>query len=196
MVTEGVGDGVVETTRDAFRLNRSTRNDIQAILTHNLSPTRMLSFRLGYNLVDYRREDSADRDTLIATGSYLQTVSRRNQLGGGVSYRRSSRSATSSRPSQSTDFFNVFGNWIYQFDETLQLNVALGPTYVKSDDQVVRLAGAEDRLRYPLLAVGGNSRLVRASSCPTTDGSLVLTLECDVIDEDLRPLVVDPGPPP
>ncbi len=95
----------------------------------------MLRLKLGHNLIDFDREERSDRQTLSALGHYTQTISRRDQLGGGVSYRRSSYDASSVRRSQSTDFYNVFGSWRHQFDETLELSVAAGPTWVKGDDQ-------------------------------------------------------------
>jgi hypothetical protein len=39
----------------------------------------------------------------------------------------------------------------------------------------------------------GQQRLVRATSCPTEDGTLILTGDCDVIDEDLPVNLFQPG---
>ena len=147
----------------------------------------MLTLTLGHNLIDFDREERSDRQTLSALGHYQQTISRRDQLGGGVSYRRSSYDASSVRESQSTDFYNVFGSWVHQFDETLELSVAAGPTWVKGDDQDNIVAVAPNQLLYPLLSIDGENRLVRATSCSRDEGTLILTADCDVIDQNLTP---------
>jgi hypothetical protein len=81
-----------------------------------------------------------------------------------------------------TDFYNLSGLEppVLIFD----LSVA-GPTWVKADDSEDVLTVARDRRLYPLFSIDGETRLVKASSCPTEDGDLILTTDCDVIDEDL-----------
>ncbi len=187
LVATGVGDGVPDATAFAFRDNPNTRNTADARLIYNLGPTRMLELTLGHDLTDYDREETSDRQTLSVAGRYTQTVSLRNQLGGGVSYRRASYDASSVRDSQSTDFYTVFGSWVHRFDETLELSVAAGPTWVKSDDQDNIVAFAPDSPLYPLLSIDGESRLVRATSCSRDRGDLILTADCDVIDRNLTP---------
>jgi hypothetical protein len=192
VVTAGEGDEIVDVTQTAFRTERNIRNSVNATLTHNLSPARMLIFDVGHNLVDFSREERADRDTVFVTGRYQQVVTRRNTLGGGASFRRSSYDASTTRRSQSTDFYNVFASWQHQFDDTLSLSAAAGPTWVVGDDQDSSATVLEDRFTYPITAVAGENRLFDASSCPTEDGFLILTTECDTIDESL-PFVVYQG---
>jgi hypothetical protein len=185
VVSQGEGGDVADVTETRFRDEETIRNTVDASLTHRLTPTQMLIFSVGHNLNDYDREERSDSDTLSVTGHYTHSVSRRNTLGGGLSFRRSSFDGTSVRGSQSTDYYNVFGSWSHQFDETLSLSVAAGPVWVKSDDEDNLVVRIEDQLRYPLFRIGGENRLVKASSCPTEDGVLVLTAECDVIDANL-----------
>lgn len=193
VINEGTDDGIVDVTRTTFGLNRNVRNTFDASLTHRLSPARSLIFSVGQNLTDYSSDRIARRDTLSATGRYMQMVSRRNALGGGVSYRRSSFDSTTApdgtvlRNSQSTDFYNLFGSWQHQFDPTLTMSVSLGPTWVKGESQDDIVRTAENQLLFPLVSVEGENKLVRASSCPTEDGTLILTGDCDVIDQDLTP---------
>jgi hypothetical protein len=200
VVTEAQGEEVVEVTDTGFRDDQSIRNRISASLTHMLAPNRSVVFRVGHHLAEYDRERRGDRETVSVAGHFLQTVSARNTLGFGVSYRRSSLDGSSFAKDQSTDFFNLFGTWNYRFDETFMLSVALGPTWVKGDDRETNLAVAEDRRQYPLLTRDGKTTLVKASSCPREDGTLVLTGDCDVIDEEIpaaflsEPLVSDWNP--
>jgi hypothetical protein len=56
---------------------------------------------------------------------------------------------------------------------------------VKADDSEDVVTVARDRRLYPLFSIDGETRLVRASSCPSEDGDLILTTDCDVLDEDL-----------
>jgi hypothetical protein len=185
VVTLGEADEVVDVTQVAFGPNRNTRNTVEAGLTHKLTPTQMLVFEMGHNLIDYSREETADRQTLFAMGRYEQTISRRNTLGGGVSFRRSSLDSTPNRRSQSTDFYNLFGSWRHRFDETLELAVAAGPTWVRSDDQDNVVTVLNNQFLYPLVKAQGESRLVRAGSCPTEDGVLFLSSGCSAHSGDL-----------
>jgi hypothetical protein len=187
VVTTGAGGQVVDATAFAFRRDENTRNTADATLTHRLGPTRMVRLVLGHNLIDFDREERSDRQTLSAVAHYLQTLSERDQLGGGVSYRRSSWDASSTRRSQTTDFYNIFGSWMHKFDETLELNVAAGPTWVRGDDQDNIVAFAPNQLLYPLLSIEGENRLVRATSCSRDRGDLILTADCDVIGQNLTP---------
>jgi hypothetical protein len=186
VVTTGVGDGIADATAFGFRRDENTRNTFDADLTHRLAPTRMIRLNVGHNLIDFDREGRSDRQTLRALGHYTETVSRRDELGGGVSYRHSTWDASSSRRSQSTDFYNLFGSWRHQFDETLELNLAAGPTWVRGDDRDNIVAFAPNQLLYPLLSVEGQNRLVEATSCPRDKGDLILTADCEVIRQNLN----------
>lgn len=183
-VPESEGDQVVEVTDTGSREDQSIRNTFSASLTHKLTPSQSLSFRLGHNLTEWDRPGRFDRQTLNAVGSYSHSVSVRNTLGAGVTYRRSSLEGGSDRATQSTDFYNLFASWNHSFDETFRFSVALGPTWVKGEDRDIATV-APDRLSYPVINAAGGRRLVRASSCPTEDGLRLLTGDCDVIDEDL-----------
>jgi len=185
VVTSAEGDGIVDVTEAGFRDQKNIRNTVNARLVHNLAPNRMLSFSLGHNLLDYSNDDQVDRQSLGTTLHYMQTVSRRNTLGAGVSYRRASVDGTSTVNSNSTNFYNLFGSWVHRFDETLELSVAAGPTWVVADDPDDVVPVAQGRLLYPLVSIDGDNRLVKASSCPRDGGSLILTGDCDVIDENL-----------
>jgi hypothetical protein len=187
LVTTGEADLVGDATEFGFRSDDNTRNTVDASLTHNLTPRQMLIFDLGHNLLDYDREERADHDTVSAIGRYMQVVSRRDELGAGVSYQHASLEGTSLRRSQATDFYNLFGTWRHQFDETLELSLAVGPTWIDGDELDDPVTVATNVLLYPLLSVEGETRLVRATSCPTEDGALVLTGECEVIDQELTP---------
>jgi hypothetical protein len=145
----------------------------------------MLVFDMGHNLIDYSRQETPDRQTLFASGQYLQTISQRNTIGGGISFRRSSMDSTRNRRSQSTDFYNLFGSWRHRFDETFELAVAAGPTWVRSDDQDNIITVLNNQSRYPLAKTQGETRLVRAASCPSEDGVLFLSTGCDTINESL-----------
>jgi len=184
VVSEGEGNEVVEVVDTGFRDDTSIRNTLSATLIRALTPSQSLSFRLGHYLLDYDREARVDRETLSAAANYNHMVSQRNTLGAGVSYRRSSLEGGSDRTSQSTDFYNLFATWNHSFDETLQLSVALGPTWVVGEDRDTR-SDLRDRLTFPVLNDAGDRKLVRASSCPTEDGTLILTAECDLIDVNL-----------
>jgi len=186
-VTLGEGDEVVDTTATGFRANRTIRNNIDTSLTHNLAQNRMLIFNLGHNLIDPSRDEDPDRQGLSITGQYLHLVTRRNTLGLGTSFRRSSFDSTSRRNSQSTDFYNVFGRWSYQFDETLGLNVALGPTWVQGEDPEDLAQQEQTGPILPYFNIEGERKLVRASTCSRDAGTLILTADCDLIDEDLPP---------
>lgn len=187
LVTTGEADLVGDVTEFGFRSEENTRNTAGASLTHSLTSTQMLTFDLGHNLLDYDREERADRDTVSATGRYAQVVSRRDEVGGGVSYQHSSIDGSSLRRGQATDFYNLFGTWRHQFDDTLELSLALGPTWVDGDERDDPVTVATDQFLFPMFATEGGNRLVRATSCPTEDGALILTGECDVIDQDLTP---------
>ena len=187
LVTTGEGDLVGDVTEFGFRDDENTRNTASASLTHSLAPNRMLIFDLGHNLIDYDLEESSDRDTLSASGRYAHVITRRDEVGGGVSYQRSSFDGTFSRRSQSTDFYNLFGTWRHQFDETLELSLALGPTWVDGDEMDDRVTVLSNQLAFPLLRFEGENRLVRATSCPTDDGTLILTGDCEVISQELTP---------
>jgi hypothetical protein len=76
--------------------------------------------------------------------------------------------------SDSTDFYNLFGSWNHRFNDTFDLSVAAGPTWVKADDSEGVVTVARDRRLYPLFSIDGETRLVKASSCPTEDGDLIL----------------------
>jgi hypothetical protein len=185
VVTTGEGDDVVDVTGTAFRDDSSARNSFRASLTHNLAPNQMLTFNLSHNLIDFSRDERIDRQSLGATLHYTRTVSPRNTLGGGVSYRRASADSIPDGSDQSTNFYNLFGSWVYRFDETLDLSVAAGPTWVVAEDPDNVVPVAQNRLLYPLVSVDGENRLVKATSCPRESGTLILTGDCDVIDENL-----------
>ena len=185
VVTTGEGDDVVDVTEGGFRDDPNIRNTFSARLTHSLSPYQRLTFSLGHNLIDYDRADRINRQTLSTTFHYTQTVSQRSTLGAGASFRHSSIDGTSARSSQTTDFYNIFGSWSYRFDETLLLSVAAGPAWVVTDDPDDVVPVAQNRLLYPLVSFDGENRLVKATSCSRDGGTLILTGDCDVIDENL-----------
>jgi len=186
-VSEGEIDAVSDVT-EGFRDNEYIRNSINASLTHSLSPTRRLVFRLGHNLTDRSggssRLRSSRQQMLSTAGHYTHTVSQRNTLGGGISFRRSVNDGTAARGDQSTDFWNLFGSWNHRFDETLGLSVMFGPTWVQAGDQDDFVQILENRPLYPVF----EDKLLRADTCPTTDDGTpyyAFLTDCDPVDVDL-----------
>ena len=199
-VAAGEADAVAD-TRTAFLIDRNIRNTFNATLTHSLDPNTILSLDLGHNMIEFSRDERSDRQTLSASAHYQRRGSPRNTLGVGGAYRRSALdSATDSdgatiRRSQSTDFYNLFLSWQHQFDETLDLSLAAGPTWVDGDDQPDLDPVIQSR-QYPLIrAESRRNRLVSASSCPTDDGVHILIAGCEAIDENPLAFVLVDGFP-
>jgi hypothetical protein len=171
-----------------LRTRRSKLNRLSGALTWDVSPTQTLTFQTSWSLNRFDREQRGDNDLLRAEVRYLQIVTERSSLGGGVSASQSEVDSITGGAASRSRFYNLFGSWQYALDPTTFLSVSAGPAWVRPERLGTPAAVVfEDRQRFPLRQEDGEIRFIAASSCPTREGVRVFGADCAAIPVALRP---------
>ena len=175
VVSGGVPSLVLRDTRDKFN-----RNSAEFNLDHNLSPTQVVSLFGSHFFWNFDNEQRRDRQIFGAGARFLQRLDERTSLGGTISWSRQHFDAVGVADSTESDFIHFAGNLVYSFDPTFQLTLSAGPTLVlldKPKDAPSQAVVAQ----FPTENGSLTGRLLDAGSCPTADGSPVLTGACRAI---------------
>jgi hypothetical protein len=108
------------------------RNRATLGVNHLFTPrvSSALSFTHRYFDTDLLNRSQTDVFAGSASMSYM--LSSRHQVGGGVTgtYQDFAESNAGTRPPSQTFFLNLFGSWAWMIDETTNLEVSGGPTYI------------------------------------------------------------------
>jgi hypothetical protein len=117
-------------TRINTERDRVTRNDAQLGIEHQISPRLLTTARVSHELFEIDRDDRADNWLLDANVDLLYALTPKHQVGGGVRYIRQEFDDTTEVTASELNTINVFAEWLWQIDETLDLSVAAGPSWI------------------------------------------------------------------
>jgi predicted porin len=123
----------VSGTRVNTERDRVTRNDAEVGVEHRFSPRLLGSAAISHQLFEIDRDDRADNWLLDASADLLYALTPKHQLGGGVRYLRQEFDETQNTVASELNTVNVFAQWQWQIDETLDLSVSAGPSWIDND---------------------------------------------------------------
>ena len=121
----------INTERD-----RVTLNEAEVGIEHRFSPRLLASGRVSHELFEIDRDDRADNWLLDANADLLYALTPKHQVGGGVRYIRQEFDETVNIVASELNTVNAFARWLWQVDETLDLSVSAGPSWIdnRQDD--------------------------------------------------------------
>ena len=137
VTTEDViaGDGtlLVNQERDRVTLNAA---DIGA--RYRFTPRLTGEASISHDLYDTQRPDRADNWLLDGTASLNYIVTPKHTVGLGLRYIHQNFDDRENIPGSTVETYNAFAQWTYRFSETLQFEMAAGPSVIESkqDDPV------------------------------------------------------------
>lgn len=170
------GDAITESVGQR---NRFKRNVFQAKLVEMLNPTRQVDFSFSWILSDFG-QDRSDRENFAANARWIETVTRRDQLGATLGWRRQIFEGLRGVSDRETDYYTVTAVWQHTFDPTFEFFASVGPAWVNP-----RTSQAVPRTdlvvpRFPVRAMGGGQVALAAASCPRLDdGTAYLDASCE-----------------
>jgi hypothetical protein len=167
-----------------FRTRRTKRNTVDAVLVWQPDAGQTVDLALNHAWYDYGEEVPTRTETEVMRASlrFLQRVTPRHQLGGGVAVSESTLRGldTESR----TRFYNLFGSWQWVIDQGTVLSVTAGPALVEPEPPDDPPTEIEDFPEFPLRIEAGRVRFVDVTTCPTDDqGTPLASTDCETIKE-------------
>jgi hypothetical protein len=113
--------------------DRVLRNNADVGVEYQVSPRLLATARAGHDLFDTDRDDRADNWLANVTGDLLYALTPRHQVGGGARYIRQEFDETDNIVGSQLNTVNVFAQWLWQIDETLDLSVSAGPSWIDNN---------------------------------------------------------------
>ena len=166
------GDGTVLINQERDRI---TLNDANAGISYRFTPRLSGQAAVSHSLFDSQRPDRADNWLLEGVGSMSYLVTPKHNVGLGFRYLRQEFDDRDVIPGSTVNSYNVFAQWTYRISETLQFEIAAGPTLidVQQDDPDASLTTAT----VPFVALPGGfvldgTGLVFADGSPATGTAL------------------------
>lgn len=163
--------------------SRFARNDLTAMLRHQLSKRGSVLMSGQYSTWDFSDEARADRGTFRLGANYRFALSKRLGAGAGISWNRQDVEASPTQDARVTEFYNASVLMDFAWDDTFTFDASIGPTSVRSDEKAP--VPPPDRLvsRYPTRTdEDGVARFLDATTCPTlSDGTPFVSADCDAL---------------
>jgi hypothetical protein len=144
---------------------------------HYFTPRLTGTLAVNQGVYDTTQFNRANALSFGGTASSAYQLTERHQVGGGLSYARQSFDDTVNRPSSDTDYYNLFGSWMWMFDETTRFDVRAGPALIHSNQEAP--PSTVDLTAIPFnLNPDGSATLFNVADpnlpCPTLEGVTVL----------------------
>lgn len=112
--------------------DRVSLNNGEAGVSYEFTPRLKGTARAKSDWFDTTREDRSRNYGLTGTGDLLYTLNTRNAVGGGVSYTYQDFAPSTQISASHTNLANLFVQWLFLYDDTTQLEVAVGPTWIRT----------------------------------------------------------------
>ncbi|MGH0029747.1 MAG: hypothetical protein ACQGVC_08145 [Myxococcota bacterium] len=177
-VLSGDGDVLINQERD-----RVTLNDAEGGLRYRFTPRLSGQLMARHELYETDRDDRSDNWLLLGTGSLDYIVTPKHSVGLGVRVIHQEFDDRTNIPGSTTDSYNAFAQWTWRISETLQFQVAAGPTLIETDqDDPV---GSVQTATIPFLTLGATdvtglgllNEDGTVASGPANPGSIVVSQE-------------------
>jgi hypothetical protein len=126
----GIADNAVDPNQDRY-----FRNDVEALLTHQLFRHVELRFEAGYHWIDF--EDNIDRndnESFDVGGEVRFQVASDHALGAGVTYLNQDFEKALSRLGSESESINAFASWTWDIAENIVFTANGGPVWVRSNE--------------------------------------------------------------
>lgn len=104
-------------------------------MNHAVSPRTTTGVTFSHSLFDTRERQRQDNQTFALTTDVNYAVTTRNQLGTGFSFTFQDFERSGGLPESQTYYYNLFGSWVFRFDETTSFSIIAGPTLIQIDEQ-------------------------------------------------------------
>ena len=113
--------------------DRVTLNDVEGGVSYRFTPRLRGSASVRHELFETQRRDRADNWLFQGRGSLDYILNPKHTVGIGVRYLHQDFDDRSNIPGSTVDSYNAFLQWTWRYSETLQFQVAGGPTYIDSE---------------------------------------------------------------
>ena len=161
---------------------RVTSNILSLGATHHFTPRLSGTIGVSNAVFDTTQFNRANALSFGASASSAYQLTEQHQVGGGFSFSRQSFDDTINRPASDTDYYNLFGTWRWQFDETTSFDIRLGPALIHSNQETPpstipnqeQVPFAPVGLSLGLAADDDALQVFDFGSCPVVDGSPLL----------------------
>ena len=180
-----IGEDGFVTSEVVFRRDRVNRNTFNVALNQSITRDHSVNFAFTHRWLPASNSRGSDVQSFNLTSSYRLVATERSSYGLGLSVTRQHAGDSDLRESRNTDFFNLFGSWEHSFDPTLRLSVSGGPALVDGEDPSDPPFSVP-ALRFPTVRRGNDFFFVDFASCPTEDGFVQLTAECEPIGPEIQ----------
>ncbi len=159
------------------RRDRVLSNDASFGLNHAFTARTTGGVSVSHALWQSDQVARQDNQTFSATSDLNYALSRTNQIGTGFTFTLQDFQQGGGVPASKTFFYNLFGAWVYQFDEVTTFTLSAGPTIIQSDQDAATFSQSVPLT--PTASSGGTLFAFLFDTCGTVNGIPVLTGSCD-----------------
>jgi hypothetical protein len=101
-------------------------------MDHAFSARTTGGLSFSYDIFETEQRSRQDNQTFGATTDLNYALNAKNQVGTGFTFTLQDFEQQAGIQASQTLFYNLFGAWVYQFDETTTMSVQVGPTVVQT----------------------------------------------------------------
>lgn len=159
------------------RRERVISNDASLGLNHAFTARTTGGASVNYALWDTDQVARQDNQTFSATTDLNYALNQTNQIGTGFTFTLQDFQQGGGVPASQTYFYNLFGSWVYQFDEVTTFSISAGPTFIQSDQDAANFSQSVPLT--PTASSGGTLFAFLFDTCGLVNGIPVLTGGCD-----------------
>lgn len=178
------------------RRDRVLSNDASFGLNHAFTARTTGGASVNYALWQSDQVTRQDNQTFSATTDLNYVLTRTNQIGTGFTFTLQDFEQAGGVPASRTFFYNLFGSWVYQFDEVTTFSISAGPTLIQNDQDAASFSQVVPLT--PTARSGGTLFAFDFNSCGQVNNFIVLTGSCDPLEVtfpiDTSDVTVDFGP--
>jgi len=146
-----IGDEGLQVNEERERV---TTNFAETGFNYQISPRLIASARGSHDFFDTDRDDRSDWWQVVGATDLLYALTPKHQVGGGVRATHQDFDSAQTIAGSELTTYTAFAQWLWQVDQTLDLVMRGGPTYLDSSQD--SLSSDSTSARIPSTSLGGN----------------------------------------
>ncbi len=167
-----------------------TLNDLQAGVTHNLSPRLQTTLTLSNSLYYPTATNVSDASTSGVTGDLIYALTHTDRIGSSLGFTYQALTATDFQPRTSTRYYQLMGIWVHDFSPTFQVDMRAGPAWVDPSNLTLTPQTTEVQT-VPTATFGNQTFPLDVNSCPKKGGQILFANGCTVLPNSLSQAQLD-----
>ena len=151
-----------------FGTEKYLQNDAMVGASHLFTSRLRGSVQLSNSIYDPKGNDRVASTTWGGTAELLYAFTGAERIGGGFGFNQQ-KYEPPFQPSSRTRFYQVYGTWVHDFDETWNFSVTAGPTLIQPENTNLSTSTV---VANPIPSAG-NGQTYITSTCPRSGSNIV-----------------------